>query len=169
MDKYKKEIIAERIDKLFNKVALLEYLIDRKQYKRSIVGDIKQIIMHWCCLRYFRYLGGTIDDNHWRIEIMKFMVNVMDNELKGKQDDNSKKKVINEVFNECNLYDSNNIYKLAFNKLFIDERIPKKNINKDILVSASNDFIRDIDKIMNFLHSYSDASLEMMEEYVMTL
>lgn len=158
------KLITRIIHEEIRKFLLKEYALERSDFMDSIKGISKQIIIHWCLIRFSQITNFNSEYiPHWKHELKNWLFSICEMELKK---NNAYKKRYKAIFKLWNKYDFNSkpnvIRKIIFTK-FINEKIDMK--SKEI-EQVINDFIENANNIINLL---AIGDVEKINEYVENL
>ena len=145
-----KEIIHEEIRKFL----LQEYALERSDFMDKVHGVSRQIIIHWCLVRYAELTNTYIDYiSHWKKELRSWLFSICELELKKNNSFKTRYKAIYETWDKMDYISKPQVISKVIFAKFIDEGI---NMKSPEVEQTINDFI-DNSNILIELMANADA------------
>ena len=106
---------------VYNKLPLFEYAYKRKEYINNVAHLAPQIVKHLCLIRYSQIIGGALEVNHLKQEVITHITNIVDMEIKG---GSSIEKAVHEGFEMADVFNTQSrLYQIGVVGKFIEEKI----------------------------------------------
>ena len=159
-----RKIVTECLNEERNRMLLNEMSFNRNVFKDK-VGDLsQQILENWCLIRYCT-LRKNMEDlkKHWMSELKGHLLSVMRFKLKGDDKYETRLKVIKEIWNEYEYFNTYNL-DITIRHKFEEENVDTINdtfyneVIKDCIEYGNEDLIeiiamRDANEIYDYINT----------------
>lgn len=140
MDKIELKQLVERCvrEQIYN---LIEYAHPRKVFIERVEYLSKQIIIHYCLIKYYKYIGNFDYINHWKNELVGWISNIANIEIKGNNSKDARYKAIMQAFDNMG-YLSND--KQILNAFAWKAKTENVNLSDNIISTIIHDCQNDL-------------------------
>ena len=149
-------------DWIYNKInetELFYYIFGRKEYIETILNYIEQILENWCLIKYSSIMNQEDSVKLYRNKLFSIFEKI--NFIRFKDSKENCLRIVNDIFNQCDLYDDKKIiFEIVKSRLVDKEKIKEDSILKQVVSSCYDS----LDDIADIISSINDLDKE--KEYI---
>ncbi|MBR6516920.1 MAG: hypothetical protein IKT40_08810 [Bacilli bacterium] len=158
MRKFKLKIFDWIYNKI-NETELFYYIFGRKEYIETILNYIEQILENWCLIKYSSIMNQEDSVKLYRNKLFSIFEKI--NFIRFKDSKENCLRIVNDIFNQCDLYDDKKIiFEIVKSRLVDKEKIKEDSILKQVVSSCYDS----LDDIADIISSIND--LDKAKEYI---
>ena len=164
MNKQLEQKINEIVTKKINEYLLNEYALERSDFMDRIYNLSRQIVIHWCLIRYSRLTNSNQEYiEHWKKELRTWLCHISNIRIKKNNSFEYRRKTIYKCWGDLDYITLPNTIKKVIYCKFTDEHI---NVNSNEVEQIIMDFMEETHKLIDLM---ADDDIELIYNYIKEL